>query len=46
MELKIIKTKKQYQEYLDWVDKLFDEKGKPGSTDGDKLEAALLLIRE
>ena len=26
MELKIIKTKKQYQEDLDWVDKQFDKK--------------------
>ena len=26
MELKIIKTKKKYQEYLDWVDKMFDKK--------------------
>ena len=46
MELKLIKTKKQYQEYLDWADKMFDEKVKPGSPDGDKLQVALLLIKQ
>ncbi|MEO7768772.1 MAG: transcriptional regulator [Ferruginibacter sp.] len=46
MELKIIKTKKQYQEYLDWVDKMFDEKVKPGSIEGGKLQVALLLIKQ
>jgi len=46
MELKIIKTKKQYQEYLDWADKMFDEKVKPGSPAGDKLQVALLLIKQ
>lgn len=46
MKLKIIKTKKQYQEYLDWVDKQFDKKGKPGSPQGEKVQAALLLIKQ
>jgi hypothetical protein len=36
MELKIIKTKKQYQEYLDWIDKQFDKKVKPDSPQGEK----------
>ena len=34
MELKIIKTKKQYQEYLDWVDKMFDKQVKPNTPEG------------
>lgn len=46
MELKIIKTKKQYREYLDWVDKMFDKKVKPASPEGEKLQVALLLIKQ
>ena len=46
MELKIIKTKKQYRECLDWVDKTFDKKVKPGTPEGEKLQVALLLIKQ
>ena len=46
MELKIIKTKKQYQEYLDWVNKQFDNRIKPGSKEGEKVQVALLLIKQ
>lgn len=46
MELRIIKTKKQYQEYLDWVDQQFDKKVKPNSTIGEKVQVALLLIKQ
>ncbi|ULQ52126.1 helix-turn-helix domain-containing protein [Flavihumibacter fluvii] len=46
MELKIIKTKKQYQEYLDWVDKQFNNHIKPNSSQGEKLQVALLLIKQ
>lgn len=46
MELKIIKTKKQYQEYLDWVDKQFDRHIKPNSAEGEKVQVALLLIKQ
>lgn len=46
MELKIIKTKKQYQEYLDWVDKQFDNHVKPDSPVGEKVQVALLLIKQ
>ncbi|WP_439516130.1 helix-turn-helix domain-containing protein [Sediminibacterium sp.] len=46
MELKIIKTKKQYQEYLDWVDKQFDRRIKPKSAEGEKVQVALLLIKQ
>ena len=38
MELRIIKTKKQYQAYLDWVDVQFDKKVKPGSPQGEKVQ--------
>lgn len=46
MELKIIKTKKQYQQYLDWVNELFDKKVKPHTPEGEKLQVALLLIKQ
>jgi HTH-type transcriptional regulator / antitoxin HigA len=45
MELKIIKTKKQYQLYLDWVDKMFDKKVRHNTPEGEKLQVALLLIK-
>lgn len=46
MELKIIKTQKQYEEYLDWVDRQFDKKVKPNSPQGEKVQVALLLIKQ
>lgn len=46
MELKIIKTKKQYEEFLDWVDMLFDKKVKADTPLGNKLQVALLLIKQ
>lgn len=46
MELKIIKTKKQYQEYLNWMDELFDKKVKPNTAEGEKLQVALLLVKD
>lgn len=46
MELKIIKSKKQYQECLDWIDEQFDKKVKPGSAEGEKVQVALLLIKQ
>ncbi len=46
MELKIIKSKKQYEECLDWVDEMFDKKIKANTPQGDKLQVALLLIKQ
>jgi HTH-type transcriptional regulator / antitoxin HigA len=46
MKLKPIKTKKDYEAYLEWVDSLFDKKPKPNSPDGELLQVALLLIRD
>jgi HTH-type transcriptional regulator/antitoxin HigA len=46
MELKLIKTKKQYNAYLDWVDAMFDKKVKPNTPEGSKVEVALLLIKQ
>ena len=46
MKLKPIKSKKDYEAYLDWVDSLFDKKVKPNTTEGGTLHIALLLIKE
>jgi len=45
MELKIIKTKKQYEQYLEWVDVQFDNNVKAKTPQGEKLQVALLLIK-
>jgi len=46
MELKIIKTKKQYEQYLNWVDVQFDNKVISNTPQGEKLQVALLLIKQ
>ena len=46
MELKIIKTKKQYEQYLNWVDVQFEHKVKSNTPQGEKLQVALLLIKQ
>jgi HTH-type transcriptional regulator/antitoxin HigA len=46
MELRIIKTKKQYEQFLDWVDVQFDKKVKADTPQGEKLQVALLLIKQ
>ena len=46
MELKIIKTKKQYAQWLDWVDVQFEHKVKSNTPQGEKLQVALLLIKQ
>ena len=46
MKLKPIKSKKDYEAYLDWVDSLFDKKVKPNTPAGETLHIVLLLIKE
>jgi HTH-type transcriptional regulator/antitoxin HigA len=46
MTLRVIKTKKEYKAYLNWVDELFDKKTTPESEEGEKLKVALLLIKQ
>ena len=46
MELKIIKNKKQYEQYLNWVDVQFENKVKSNTAQGEKLQVALLLIKQ
>ena len=45
MELKPIKSKKQYQEYLNWVDAQFDKTIKSATAEGEKLQGVLILIK-
>ncbi len=46
MEIKIIKTKKQYEETLSWIDEMFDKKIKPNTIEGEKLQIALLVVKQ
>jgi HTH-type transcriptional regulator/antitoxin HigA len=46
MTLKTIKTKKEYDAFLLWVDELFERKVKPKSAEGEMLQVALLLIKQ
>ena len=46
MTLRVIKTKKEYLDYLNWVDEQFDKKITPESEEGEKLQVALLLIKQ
>ena len=46
MELRIIRTEEQYEECLEWVDRQFDRKVKPDSPLGEKVQVALLLIKQ
>lgn len=41
-----LKTNKEYQACLDWIDEQFDKKVKPDSGEGGKLLAALQLIEK
>ena len=46
MTLKIIGSKKEYQQYLDWADEMFDKQVSPESPEGEQLQVVLLLIRQ
>ena len=46
MDLQIIKTEKNYEELLNWVDIQFDLAIDPESKEGEKLQIALLLIKQ
>ncbi len=46
MKLKPIKTKKEYEAYLNWVNELFDKKVKAASHEGEEVQVALLLIKQ
>ena len=46
MNLKIIRSKKEYQQYLDWVEQMLDQKVSPKTPEGEKLQVVLLLIKQ
>src|SRR5574337_2087855 len=46
MKLKLIKTKKEYEIFLQWVDEQFEKKIKSTSPEGEQLHIALLLIKQ
>ena len=45
MEIKPIKTKKQYGQWLQWADEQFDKTPKPNSAEGEKLQVILVLLK-
>ena len=46
MNLKTIGSKKEYQQYLDWINEMLDKKVSPETPEGEKLQDVLLLIRQ
>jgi HTH-type transcriptional regulator/antitoxin HigA len=46
MELQIIKNEKEYQSLLDWIDGQFDLNIAPDGKEGQRLQIALLLIKQ
>ena len=46
MDLQIIKTEAEYEHFLEWVDRQFDLGAGPETAEGEKLQIALLLIKQ
>ncbi len=46
MNIKIIGSDKEYEQYLNWVDQKFDEKVGHSTPEGEKLQVVLLLIKD
>lgn len=46
MKLKKINNTKRYQQYLYWIDEAFNNKVKANSPDGEKVQVALLLVKQ
>ncbi|MFA4868885.1 MAG: transcriptional regulator [Pedobacter sp.] len=46
MILQILKTEKQYEDLLEWIDLQFDLDLSPESKEGQQLQIALLLIKQ
>lgn len=46
MKRKIIKTTKDYQEVLLWIDEMFDKKIQPNTKEGKQLQRALLSVKK
>ena len=46
MKRKIIKTMKDYQEVLLWIDEMFDKKIQPNTKEGKQLQRALLPVKK
>ncbi|MDP9076901.1 MAG: transcriptional regulator [Bacteroidota bacterium] len=46
MDLQIIKTEKEYQNLMEWIDNQFDLNIPPENKTGQQLQIALLLIKQ
>jgi len=45
MQIAPVKTKKQYEKWLQWADEQFDRKVKPNTPEGEKLQVVLILLK-
>jgi HTH-type transcriptional regulator / antitoxin HigA len=45
MELAVVKTEKDYDSLLEWIDEQFEKKVSPDTPEGKKLEVALVLVK-
>lgn len=46
MKIRIIRSEKEYGQYLDWADQMFDKRVAPDTIEGEQLQVVLLLIRD
>ncbi|MEO6167358.1 MAG: transcriptional regulator [Chitinophagales bacterium] len=46
MKLRPIRTKKEYETMLQWIDVQFDRKLKPHTPEGEQLQIALLIVKK
>lgn len=46
MKLRLIKSDGEYEQFLNWVETMFDSSPAPGSDQGEQLQVALLLIKQ
>jgi len=45
-DISVVRSKKQYQEYLDWIDSLMDDDPSPNSENGKLLETLAILVED
>ena len=46
MDIRIIKTEEQYEQYISWTDMMFDKIVKFNTPHGETLQVVLLLIKQ
>jgi len=46
MKIKVINTEEEHIRYLEWVDAMFEKPPSPESSDGERLQVILMLIKQ